>query len=281
MKKSVKEKELKFPLRGKYVVMLAPSFIVDFEYPKIISQLRELGFEKIVELTFGAKMVNKEYHKILRKSNKLVISSVCSGIVESVKREFPHLVKNLILVDSPMIAMAKVCKKIYPGYKIVFISPCTFKKIEAEKSGLIDSVICYNELKEILKNYKFKLKIKSNLCFDKFYNDYTKIYPVSGGLTKTAHLNGIVNKKNCIIVDGILYVSKFLKNPKKSVKFADVTFCRGGCIGGPCVSSKLDISERRQKVLDYMKKSQCKDIPELKKGLICKAKGISFRAKNI
>jgi hypothetical protein len=55
----MKEK-LKFPLRGKYVAMLAPSFAVDFEYPSIISQLNQLGFDKIVEVTFGAKIVNSK-----------------------------------------------------------------------------------------------------------------------------------------------------------------------------------------------------------------------------
>ena len=46
MKKNAEE--LKFPLKGKYVAMLAPSFVVDFSYPKILSQLKSLGFDKIV-----------------------------------------------------------------------------------------------------------------------------------------------------------------------------------------------------------------------------------------
>ena len=276
MKKGVEN--FSFPLNDKYVAMLAPSFVVDFSYPNIISNLRSLGFDKVVELTFGAKMVNRSYHDILKNSEKLFISSVCPGIVESVKKTFPQYIDNLVLVDSPMIATAKICKKIYPKHKIIFISPCYFKKTEAEKSGIIEGVIDYKELKEIFRKYKINKKGISH--FDKFYNDYTKIYPLSGGLSKTAHLKGILKKEETKIIDGIQEVFNFLKNPDKKIKFLDVTFCKGGCIGGPCINSKLPIFLKKIKVISYLKKSKKEDIPEIKKGLIKKAKGIFFNRKN-
>jgi len=49
-----------------------------------------------------------------------------------------------------------------------------------------------------------------------------------------------------------------------------VTFCKGGCIGGPCVNSKRPILFRKRKVLKYMKRALNEDIPENKKGLIKK-----------
>jgi len=259
-------------LKKKCVAMLAPSFIGEFEYPVIINQLKDLGFDKVVELTFGAKMVNREYHKKLKKSKKLLISSVCPGIVSIIKEKYPHLKNNLIKADSPMIAMAKICKDIYPKHKIVFISPCNYKKQEAR--GFIDYVIDYKELNELFKKFKIK-KRKTKILFDKFYNDYTKIYPLSGGLTKTAHLKGILKKSESLTIDGIKKVMKFLDNPDKNIKFLDVTFCIGGCIGGPCTSS-ISLKEKKQKVLNYSEKAKDEDIPETRKGLIEKAKGIKF-----
>jgi len=272
--------ELIFPLKGKYVVMLAPSFVVDFSYPQIIFQLKELGFDKVVELTFGAKMINRDYHKKLKTSKGLVISSVCPGIVETIKEKFPQYKKNLISVDSPMVAMARICKKTYPKHKIVFISPCNFKKVEAKQYKIIDFVIDYKELKDIFtkRNIFEKKFVKKKILFDKFYNDYTKIYPLSGGLSKTANLDNVLKCDETKIIDGIGEVIKFLNRPDKKIKFLDVTFCKGGCIGGPCVNSKLPIPIRKRKVLNYMKKSLNEDIPENKKGLIEKAKGISFKS---
>lgn len=269
---------LKFPLKGKYIAMVAPSFVVDFSYPSIISQLKELGFDKVVELTFGAKMINRNYHKIIENSNGLVIASVCPGIVDIIKNKFPQYKNNLISVDSPMIAMAKICKKTYPGYKIVFISPCNFKKIEAKNSGIVDYVIDYKELKELFLKYKINPK-KEKICFDKFYNDYTKIYPLTGGLSKTAHLNGVIKNNEVKIIDGIGAVSKFLEKPDKNIKFLDVNFCVGGCIGGPCINSKENIKERKKKVLDYLQLSNEEDIPNTRLGLVEKAKDINFNIK--
>ncbi len=274
--KSKKEVELKFPLskKEKYVAMLAPSFVVDFSYPKIIHQLRELGFDKIVELTFGAKMINRDYHKKLKKSKELVIASVCPGVVETIKNKFPRYKKNLIKVDSPMIATAKICKKIYPNYKIVFISPCDYKKTEAQKTNYIDYVVDYGRLKKLLK--KIKIKKKGKILFDKFYNDYTKIYPVAGGLSKTANLKGSLKENEVMIIDGINDVIKFLKKPKKGIRFLDATFCKGSCVGGPCINSKLPIKLRKKKILNYLKKAKQEDIPDTRKGIIKRAKGISF-----
>jgi iron only hydrogenase large subunit-like protein len=274
-----KKSNLRFPLKGKYLIMLAPSFVVDFSYPQIIGQLKELGFDKIVELTFGAKMVNREYHELLENSNELVISSVCPGIVETIKEKFPRYKKNLISVVSPMIAMSRVCKKFYPKHKIVFLSPCNFKKLEAKNSGIIDYVIDYKELNEILKKEKISSK-NYEFRFDKFYNDYTKIYPLAGGLSKTAHLKGILKKNEIKIIDGINKVSKFLQKPEKGIKFFDCNFCVGGCIGGPCIVSQENINKRRKKVLDYFDIAQREEIPKFRIGLVEKAKGINFKLKS-
>jgi iron only hydrogenase large subunit-like protein len=277
MKKGVEY--LKFPLKGKYVAMLAPSFVVDFSYPKILFQLKDLGFDKVVELTFGAKMINKDYHQQIKDSNKLLISSVCPGIVETIKKKYPNYKKNLILVDSPMIAMAKICKKVYPHNKVVFISPCNFKKIEAQNSKYVDYVIDYTEFKGILEKNKLDKKkyLKKQVMFDKFYNDYTKIYPLSGGLSKTAHLKDLVKFDEVEIIDGMNKVGKFLANPDKKIKFLDVTFCKGGCIGGPCINSKLPILLKKRKILKYIKLANKEKIPIGKKGVLKEAEGIDFK----
>ncbi len=257
--------------------MLAPSFIVDFSYPEIIHILKKLGFDKVVELTFGAKMINRDYHKILSNSKELKIATVCPGVVELIKNKAPQYSKNLIQVDSPMIAMAKICKKVYPKHKIIFFSPCHYKKDESKKSKMIFKVIDYKELKEIIEKKKIKIDSKEKIHFDKFYNDYTKIYPVTGGLSKTAHLKGVVKKKEVESIDGVSNIIKFLEKPNKRIKFLDCNFCIGGCIGGPCINSKEKLRKKKRKVIKYLNQSKKEDIPETRKGLIRKAEGITFK----
>lgn len=288
MKKETKDLEsFKRALKRKQklVAMLAPSFIADFDYPLIVYQLRALGFDKITELTFGAKMINRDYHKILRnQKDKLFISSVCPGIVETIRNKYPQYRKNLIPVLSPMTATARICKKIYPKHKTVFISPCQFKKIETNQSKEVDFAIDYNELRMLLEQNKKeiskKIKILKNknineIGFDKFYNDYTKIYPLAGGLSKTAHLKQVLHSGEEVKIDGIIEVEKFLQNPDKKVRFMDITFCKGGCLGGPCVLNK-NLADKRKKLMKYLSDSKKEKIDKNKKGLIEKAKGISF-----
>ena len=278
-KNNIQEIEEKLKKGEKMVAMLAPSFAAEFNYPSIIFKLKKLGFDNVVELTFGAKMINREYHKQLKNTKKLLISSACPGVVLFVKNEFPQYKKSLILVDSPMTAMGKICRRYYPKHKIVFISPCHNKKIEAENSKNVDYVIDYIQLRELFEKHRIKgplLFSKEKIQFDKFYNDYTKIFPVSGGLSKTAHLKGVIKHEQCKVIDGIKEIQKFLKNPDKNIKFLDALFCVGGCIGGPCTNQKISVEKKRKKVLNYLKKAKEEDIPENRKGLIKKANGINF-----
>ncbi len=262
----------------KLLAMVAPSFVTDFDYPCFMQQLYDLGFDKTTELTFGAKMINRDYHKILKKSNGLVIASPCPGIVTTIKNKYPQYAKNIIRVDSPVVAMAKVCRKHFPRYKLVFISPCDFKKVEANACPHIDGVIDYDQIRELFKKYKIKPR-KCDILFNKFYNDYTKIYPLSGGLAKTAQVKNILKSEEVAVIDGIKKVMKFLNAPDPKVKFLDCLFCVGGCIGGPYTNKKLTIKQKRKKVLDYLDFAKSQDIPENRKGLISKAKGLKFSGK--
>ena len=267
---------MKFPLKGKYVVMLAPSFVVDFSYPSIIYRLKKLGFDKVVELTFGAKMVNREYHEKLKKSKGLLISSACPGVVSTVTNRFPQYKNKLAKIDSPMVAMAKICKKHFPKHKVVFISPCDFKKIEAKTCDYVDYVIDVEQLKELFRKHKIKKYNFKRGKFDKFYNDYTKVYPLSGALAKTAHLKEVIHETEWTDIDGIQDVMKFLEKPDKKIKFLDCLFCNGGCIGGPHTNKKLSIPKKVKKIKGYLKLAKRQDIPEDRKGLIKKAKGLKF-----
>jgi iron only hydrogenase large subunit-like protein len=274
MKKSVGE--LSFPLKGKYVAMVAPSFVVDFSYPSIISRLKKLGFDKVVELTFGAKMINREYHKKLKNSKKMLISSACPGIVATIENRFPKYKKNLAKIDSPMIAMGKICKKYFPKHKIVFISPCDFKKIEAKNSKYVDYVIDYEELKDLFLKFKIKKSFFKRGKFDKFYNDYTKIYPLSGALAKTAHIKEVIHQNEWVSIDGVQEVIGFLEKPNEKIKFLDCLFCQGGCVGGSHANKSISLKKKVKKVKNYMNLAKKQDIPDNRKGLIKKAKGLKF-----
>lgn len=272
--------------KEKVCLMVAPSFVVDFDFHTFVPKMKALGFDKVTELTFGAKITNKQYEKFLKKNKgkqEKFISSVCPASVELIKNSFPELKKFLLPFDSPMGAMAKVCKKNFPKHKIVFLSPCVPKKIEASKlidqkgKKIIDGVITFSEMKQIIAKEKpiIKNKIDPNSAgFDFCYNDYTKIYPLAGGLCGTLHHKDILEENELAVCDGASEFKSFFEKNKDKI-FFDVLFCKGGCIGGAGVSSKLPIFIKKKKVLDYVNFAK-KETMNGKQGLEKYTKGISF-----
>ena len=70
MEKKEFNKIIKTLEKEKCVCLLAPSFPVDYKYPEIVFNLRKIGFNKIFELTYAAKIINMNYHEIIEKNPK-------------------------------------------------------------------------------------------------------------------------------------------------------------------------------------------------------------------
>ncbi len=277
-------KEAKKQKGAKVILMVAPSFVVDFDYKKFVPKMHGLGFDLVTELTFGAKIVNQNYYKYIKGKKKLqakFISSVCPSSVLLVKNRYSELTQFLMPFDSPMIAMAKVLKKNHPKHKIVFASPCSAKKMEAKnfneksKKVLIDAVITFSELKQIVA--KEKPSLKGSNTFDSFYNEYTKIYPLSGGLSATLHAKDILLRDELVSCDGCQNLQLLFDKHSDKV-FYDILFCPGGCIGGNGIASKMPTFWKRKRVLSYRKAaSRIKEGQKV--GLGKYTKGIDFSAE--
>lgn len=248
---------------GKVLAMLAPSFPIDFKYPQIIIQLKHLGFDRVTELTFGARMVNYQYVEYIKSNpnQKYFITSPCPTCVTFIKNKYPELMQYLIPFASPMLAMAIIAKKHYPNHKIVFISPCFAKQnLEAiNHPDVIDLVITFKELGEMISPID---SITSNLNaeFDSFYEEETKIYPISGGLAVTAGLKKILKPEDICIADepkNLIPIFDSIKVGSSKFKFFDILNCPGGCIGGPGLKNNdLSIETKKQLVLDYKNQNE-------------------------
>ncbi len=255
--------------KEKIVVLLAPSFPVDFAYPQIIIDLKKMWVEKVVELTYAAKLINMEYEKILNEHpGKRYICPNCPTIVKMIEFKYPELKEHIIDVASPMVIMDRFVKKSYgPQYKTLFVGPCLAKKMEAKEYG-VDYAITFKELQEILDyrktnnlpdcEFTFTVTEDGIPDFDKFYNDYTKVYPLSWGIADSLKYRGHLSKDQIYVVDGPAEleagIQEFKNNP--AIRFLDILACQWWCIGGPGTISKEPIETRKQKVLDY--KEDCK-----------------------
>jgi iron only hydrogenase large subunit-like protein len=282
------QKKIDLIKNNEAVALLAPTFCIDFKYPNIIGMLENLGFKEVTELTFGARMVNWAYANYIKENpdQPLFISSPCPTVVAMIQTQYPELVKYLMPVVSPMIAMAKIYKQKHPNRKVVFISPCWAKEnVEAPKwPEFIDAVITLKDLKTIFEKENIKEEdFNRNYKFDSFIREYTKIYPVSGGLASTSHIKNLFKDGEILITDGVENIKKALEDFKagnSKYKFLDLLNCDGGCIGGPAINNKdLPTEKKKNIVLDYTKSSSEDKMGEKRIGTIEKAEDIDLATK--
>lgn len=257
---------------NKVLAMLAPSFPIDFPHPQIVPMLKKLGFEKVTELTFGARMTNFWYREYIEKhpDQKVFIASPCPTVFNIVKKYYPTLTQYLIPYSSPMLSMAKICRKKFSDYKIVFISPCQAKRVfEAPlHKDFIDLVITFKELAEILEQKGVKKEDfdgYDDYDFDAFITERTKIYPISGGLAKTSHVKNFFKPEEICIVDGAENNKKVLDDLKNGIsqyRFIDILNCPGGCVGGPDIKNRDLPEEERDRIITQYRDKSIKDFED-------------------
>ncbi|MBN1618015.1 hypothetical protein JW887_01570 [Candidatus Dojkabacteria bacterium] len=180
-----------------------------------------------------------------------------------------------------MGAMSLICKKLYPKCNQVFVGPCITKKNEAAEIGGIDLAITFKELSEYFDKNPIDIKTVHKKSFNKFYNDYTKIYPVSGGLSDTLHHEKVLDGNQILVMDGIANLmpvfNEFKDGFYKDYLFLDCLSCNGGCIAGPGINNTLDLESRRKKVLAYKNFAMNNEKDLERRGMVHDADGIDFK----
>jgi len=252
--------------RRELVAMVAPSFIVDFDYPEIVRMLKKLGFKYVVEVARGAEMTNSQLLALTKlHPDRKYITNPCPTIVRLIKSKYPQLIEYLAPIDSPMSATAKIVDKEWPGLKKVFIGPCLMKKFEAneDRKELDILAITFRDLqsafeargikpRKILKNKIFR---KSKYEFD-IIGGHTRLYPISGGLAQSSGITKKLTDAEYDVISGPNNSNKALSEflNKKDLKLLDILNCDGGCINGPGMNSKASLDERRKRVIDFYEK---------------------------
>jgi len=244
--------------KGEHLVaMVAPSFPLMFTDTEIITKLKALGFEQVVEVSAGAQKTNEAVAKLLKENpTARFITSPCASFVRYVRTKHPEFLKYLAFqADSPMVATAKIVREKYPGARPVFIGPCIVKKMEASEDypELEMIVLTYKELEILLKEKNISsLPQNKDEKFD-IDEGRTRIYPFDGGLTESSGIRSILKDDEIRIVSGYknceATLKEFAENTK--IRFVDILFCEGGCINGPGVVSSLSLPDRKKKIEEY------------------------------
>ena len=227
----------------KVYAIIAPSISSQFTYAKlgqVITGLKEMGFHTVIEAALGADMVAYSESKELAEKGFLT-SSCCPAFVDFIEKHFRSLTHLISPNLSPMGALAKYIKSNDPNSKVVFIGPCTAKKMEFQKDKVkdyVDCVITFEELQALFDSRDIDISTLEEGVLDNA-SYYGRIFARSGGLSdavaQAIKEQNIDFEAKPIVCDGIEQCKMALLRKSKNVldaNFIEGMACINGCIGG-------------------------------------------------
>lgn len=262
---------------NKVIAAVAPAISGQFGDDITLDMLREalikIGFTDMIEVAFAADMLSikeaVEFDKHVKSNEDMLITSCCCPMwVGMLKKVYSDLVPDVSPSVSPMIALARVLKKLSPETKVVFIGPCIAKKAEAKDKDLIgdvDYVLTFEELKSIFKALNINLTEMKGIPSLEYASRGGRLYARASGVSEA--IEDIVKELypdkykyfKAVQASGIPECKEILnKVQNKEIKatFIEGMGCVGGCVGGP--KRLIDKEKGKDAVEDIAYKSPVK-----------------------
>lgn len=227
--------------------VIAPAIVSQFKYARIeqaVTGIKKLGFHQVVEAALGADITL--YHEANEfKEKGLLTTSCCPSFVMFIEKNFPTLAKYISHNPSPMVEAAKLIKASDPTAKVIFIGPCTSKKLEyhlPKTEGAIDSVLSFEELQAFFDARGVDITTLGDTPLDNA-SFYGRIFAKSGGIAQGVKEMGEkygaegINPVYMSGIDACKAELTKLKFNKSVYNFFEGMACDGGCINGAlCLS---------------------------------------------
>ena len=258
-----------FRAQKEVYVSLAPSWAGIFAHSpeKMISILKKLGFSQVSETALGAQEVSIQTAKIMEQYDKgLFISSACPVIVDYIRYYNPKFIDNIVPIASPALTHAKMLREKYGNnIAVVFIGPCIAKKNEADRHPeLLDAALTFEELKLwVTEEFGSTQTIEFN-SNEKFVPEIAyegSLYAVEGGMNETLKQGKLAMDVQLLNISSIENLERTLlgfdtKSLKRKI-FIEALACNGGCLAGPCSSTKKSELLRVSDVIAKTKERDC------------------------
>ena len=252
--------------KSKKVAIVAPSISGEFhditDYRKFVQMIKNLGFDYVNEVSFGADIIALKYAELFNNfKGKYYISTACPVIVQHVQKFQPEIIGNLAPLVSPMIATAKICRMLYSkDAKIIYIGPCIASKEEAllyDDDGKVDSVLTFQELRELFDEFGIKEGNMEYSEFDPPIGYKGSLFPIANGLLQAADISEDLLTGEVITAKGKNNILNAIKQFKEEIetikKHFNLYFCEG-CLIGPGTTKGGHKYIRRTRVIDYANK---------------------------
>jgi len=219
-------------------------------------------------VAFGADLVAAEYARLLAgNGRRRYIATTCPAAVAYIEKYYPALVPHLAPVASPMVATARVLRRLHgEALRCVFIGPCLAKKTEADRdngSGRseIEAVLTFSELRELLAEQQTDPAAAPASRFDPPYPGLGALFPISRGILQAAGVTEDLLQGDVVAADGRSGFTQAIgefQSGALDARLLEVLCCHG-CIMGSGMSVDTPLFRRRAAVSQYVRSRNTAD----------------------
>ncbi len=262
------------------IAIVAPAFVGQFGGKGNVGKLRhafaQLGFSGVEEVALGADLCAVEeadaFVEEVPEQIPFMGTSCCPAWSVMAKMEFPKYADCISMALTPMVLTARMVRANHPKAKIVFVGPCSAKKLEAMRQSVrseVDFVLTFEEMAGMMKakNIDYlKLEDDNKSDFDVASED-GRMFAVAGGVAN-AVVNALHDKYpdqevHVVGAEGLDECRKMMKDAVKHKYdgyLLEGMACPGGCVAGP--GTLQPINKSTAAVKRYAKKSPQKHAAE-------------------
>lgn len=265
---------------NKVIAIVAPAIIGQFGEDTTLEQLRQafikIGFTDMIEVAFAADILTlkeaAEFNERVNEKGDFLITSCCCPMwVGMIKKVYTQFIKDVSPTVSPMIAAARILKKLDPSVKVVFIGPCMAKKAEAKEKdliGAVDYVLTFEELQLIFEALSIVPKDLEGMPTIEYSSRCGRLYARTGGVTEAVKstIESLYPKKIPMFEatqgNGIKECKEImnkLRNNNLQASFIEGMGCVGGCVGGP---KRIIPTEQGSEIVNTFAQQSIIKIPE-------------------
>ena len=250
-------------LKGdKVIAIVAPAFIGQFGKhstpEKFVTAMKQLGFQRVVEVAVGADMCTieeaKDFLEKVPAEQNYMATSCCPAWHSMIEKLFPSEMSKISMTLTPMVFTARLMKKQYPGCKVVFVGPCAAKKLEAIRADIrsdVDFVLTFEELQGMFEAKDIDF---ANIPDGVVLNEGTAAgrgFAVAGGVAgavekliketnpdlevKTARAEGLRDCRKLMLM---------AKAGKYNGYLLEGMACPGGCVAGAGTLLPVDLASK-------------------------------------
>lgn len=259
------------------IAAVAPAFVGQYGGHGDVGKLREafkiLGFSDLEEVAIGADLCTvqeaEDFMKEVPKELPFMATSCCPAWALMAKKDFPEYAKCISMALTPMTLTARMLRKRHPNAKIVFVGPCSAKKLEAMRESVrseVDFVLTFEEVAAMLDMKEvdyIDLPKSENNDFDQPSAD-GRGFAVSGGVAKAVvnaiHAKDPKREVKTATAEGLDNCRALMRDATKGKHngfLLEGMACPGGCVAGP--GTLQNIRKSQAQVKAYMQRSPHKD----------------------